>query len=508
MTISGTITQNIAFPLVGEAVVISVSGTPNTRRVRWKVSTAPQQSTVDLDTWLKPAPSNGCQFIPDMHGMYELLAVEETYQSHIPHFESDPTNALEEWIETDSQTYSVYCGVRMSRTIGHGEHTATLEVTAHKGTFDGILTRIAREDSRVSITSPSSETARNAIATQKVQDTLSLFGASGYEGVQSTLNRTRVVKSSVALLGSLETAFNNHCERVGSGVHSDVFAHLMSSVATPTTLAGLLDYTSILRQHYTNHLSSPYHPHGPDTTHGLTSSVPSSLDEAVQLLDEMAYKLNMHRGLHTTSGHYSHGDGTAESESPVKQLFATSLCTSTAVCLRLACQFAKALGDTFDAHTQLAYLPMTSGYHASADADNTLTYYGVLDSSSAGICKRANTFADKLVAHATNINSTTGEAGAYHSRVDVGCAVDFRATDTPSAIKLIEFLAYMFWHHVSSPNGSWHGSTNPGSVPVHTDCCTRIQVAVLQYIMGESSEVPSNSISTVEYLTANGDFKP
>lgn len=510
MAISGTIRKDIVYPMLGDAVTVAVDALTAGNRVRWRVKSAPRLSKVTVydarkpnDGYLPSKPSNGGLLTPDTHGEYVLTAVEQSFQSHIPHFSNDPTNALEEWAETATEDYSVYVGTRMVKTFGDGQNSVELvaHVIATSSVSQGPVSYWYDPDMAPVLQNPSTPQAASAMAATSVQDVIDFYGGKGFVGHEDIVTSSSFAESPYALLGRLIAGFNLHCGYTTNAVHGAAdAANVMSAVAAPTDLATLCSYLITFTTKLQTHalLAAPTHPNGASAI-TITSDVPTDLSTAVKRLIELRndYYLN-HRTVHTSLLHSSPGDGVPAN----REFWQQPLWSDTP--LDEAIAYAVALADAYDGH--LGTTTVSAAYHAAADTDNVLDFSPPL--SITDLIVQVNAFADALESHAANLIWTTRlpPGSAYHAKVDAGCKVATRASDAKTAVDTLYHALWAYMHHVDV-NGAWHGgSVANGGVgwvgPI--DCVSRLQVEFLNRLTGHNADAVANLLTAVDDLLRVG----
>jgi hypothetical protein len=472
MAISGTISQDIKYPMVGDVVSMRVEGLTAGNRVRWRVTAAPNTSAAELwvddelpENWLDAAPHDGCRFAPDVDGAYTLEAVEEICISYIPHYDGDGSTSLhpiEEWSTVTTETEIVYVGMAMKRTIGLAPHTAILRAWAHRGgSTDGVLTWWADRNRCPVITNPSSDIARVAMEGTELLAQLARIGGYGYTeqvDVVGVAGPSEFIYSPYSLHYLLLVAFNKHIGYTTNGIHGAAdAANLMGAVAVPTDDATFIAYVNTFCTKYNTHigLGAATHPHGADVTNVITSGAAATVVAAMNRLVELRADFGNHRVLHTTTGHNTPGDAIAASRMPHWSAPATTEWNTTIAAYLASCVAA------YDHH--LGELGSGAAYHAAADSDNTIETLTAFDQAS--LMTAVNDMAKCVSAHTQNMDSTTNTKAspAYHAIKDHGgnLAAVPRATDWASTVALLEKTAQTYVRHIDSDSGVgvWHGGS-------------------------------------------------
>jgi hypothetical protein len=511
MSISGTIRQDRKYPMIGDGVTLAVDGLTAGHRVRWRVLSAPALSTVELyeaqipnSGYLPPKPCNGTLLQPDTHGEYVLEAVEESFVSHIPHFSNDPTNALEEWTETATESYSVYVGSRVTRSLGVGADRVTLEAFAHDaGASDGVLTYWCDRNRCPKLIDPTSDRAKLAMAMANVTDAIAYYGGKGYVGTADMIvAETDFLMVPSTLLGLIVGGFNLHIAYTANNVHGAAdAANVMTAVAAPTDLATLITYLNTLRTKYIAHigLGVATHPGGADATNTLSIGACSTLATAISLYNDIRSKYGLHRIRYSplfATGHSLPGDAILAS----RETWQLAPSTST---LATMITKAVALAAAWDSH--LAKVVISAAYHANADTDNEMTTRTPI--SDPDLIALVNECATKLEAHAANVVWSTNVAAAagYHAVVDSGCKVPTRATDKASAIEVLDYLLWAYVHHVDHA-GDWHGGLNAGRAYAQGLGVTLIHKYLLDKLQGYETTAPANILEAVDNMVRLGGF--
>lgn len=520
MPISGTIAQDTKYPFVGDVVSTRVSGLTQANRVRWRVVSAPVTSGVKLwvddekpEAWLDPAPQNGCRFAPDEAGVYELEAVEEECTSFIPHFDGDGSTTqhpVEEWVEVTTETLTVYVGQPVRRTLGVGVHTAVLNAWVHARTAvptGGALTYRGSRNHAMIVSKPSSDAASFALATTEIKAELARNGAKGYAGAEDLISIAPV--SSMTQADYTAIAFNTHCGLTTNGSHgtADV-TNGMGAVALPTDDASFIAYMNTWRTKYLAHIATAgtTHPAGADVTNACSAAA-ATFAGALVLFASIIGKYELHRVLHTASGHNTPGDGVAASRMPHYTLGSVSNPTaptsfnSTVLAYLVLCVAA------YDNH--LSETGSGAGYHAAADTHNTIDAKTPTDL--AEFIEYVNNLASNISAHTQNINVLTNEppVAVYHTVKDRGGNLSSvpRARDWQSACSLLEKTMQIFARHIDT-GGAWHGgsSDNPGVTYVQMFGVSLINKLFMDAVHAEDLGAPENTIAAVPELLTHGGF--
>lgn len=510
MTITGDISQDRVYPMVGDVVTLRATGTPTGSRVRFRVTSVPPGSSIAIydaqtpnDGWLATRVTDTGILEPDVHGEYVITAVEEAFAADIPHFDLDPTNAIEEWTETYTEDYSVYIGRRGTRKLGVGQDRVTFEAWAHASApgTQGIITYWHDPDRAPRLYEATSELASAAMQSTNVRDVLAYFGGYGYTGTSDLITvNTNWATVPSSLLAAVVLAFNLHLDVTTNKVHDALdAANTMTGVAAPTTEGTLVTYANTFATKYNAHLAlgaAAAHPNGADAVNVTTALTATDLESSITLLNNIRSKYNAHRVY--TSSHYDPGDAVEDSRETWKPL-------ATTATLAEAITYAVALAVKYSHH--LTVQTVSATYHTAADTDNPMVVRTALDVPD--LVAQVNEACDKLEAHAANLVWDTHAAPGtdYHAVVDHGCKVDERATDLPSAIHVLDLLAWAYLHHVDR-DGNWHGGSeaNAGCAFVALYGINLLHKYLLDVTLQGDTAIPDNMLTAVEDLVRYGGF--
>lgn len=469
------------YPVVGQRVVLGATQVPSGQRVRWRLISAPATSKLELYSTRNLLYLDDGRFDPDIEGKYVLEAVVESFASHIPHFAGDgsvTSNPVEEWTELSATSQSVYVGCKMQRTLGLAPDQCTL--TMHcidTASTCGVLTSFYDEELAPKLEDPTSDRARIAMGAPDVLESLARIGGKDYTGLDNLISTTGHTESSVMQSAFYHNDYGGLVEalKAASFAHRYVLdwnaVHGVADTAEEVTDANASDLTTVcallnsISTHYEAHRAkgktpTSFHPLGADAANAITAPSANTLAKAIALANDIRamYEAHRARSVPITSGHDVPADGMSSAR------VTAQICWDLTSCIALANDL-KACFNAHITHTKITGTPGAQ-YHLLIDTSNvTTTIRAAVDGPT--LVNAANTLADMIHAHVSNIVWSDKSAGVYHYVEDAGSAMDKipRASTEQEAIELLDHVLFYFLRHVDT-QGPWHG----GSVNVPAGC--------------------------------------
>jgi len=519
MAVSFTLSQDLVYPMTGEVVTLRARNGTAGNRIRWRLASKPADSSLvvysaqDSGPWLGGKQDNFAELAPDTHGTYVLTAVEETFDSDIPHFHgqgSASLNPVEHWTVATTEDYTVYVGLEVERRIGVAPHQATVKawLTASGPATEGVLTAWFDPGRAPRIHSPTTDVANAAMGASEVVAHLARIGGAGYTGSSDLVvadgTGSGFLYSPFTILALLELHFNSHRVNTTNAIHGAADAADKIGLALPTTEALLITYCNTFRTNYGVHITKggPTHPTGADLTNVLAAAAAADLAGCVTLLQDIKAKYSAHRVLHVGSGHSDPGDG-RNRESPWILATGSDLDTT--------CAYAFAFGTVWDAHMDA--LGPGAAYHALSDTFNTVGGYNA--TTLEDLIAKANMFADMLGSHCTNIRSDTMVEAVFHTNPDHGGDMSTvpRASDWTSAVELIDTCARIFARHMDDDRSdTWHPAAagtpdvNAGTWYTQLYGVSYLNQVYQDAVASSTLGSPGNSIAAINNVLTWGGF--
>lgn len=456
--------------LVGETVTWSFVGTRAGNVLRWYVSSAPPGSELDtLETYaadnlelsdirLKVDQKGQASFVPDVAGRYVIACRdvrEWVFAAHYGGHSIEPEATQQDNEEAALGTYAqadtgvtgtateytrvFWVAAERSRTIGTTPDTAVVKIRSYADRVDDQYPTETGNES-VTLTAANTTAAKLAARSADVQTVLADLQDAGTDA--SNLRLDELAAIDRADLDLIRRQWNAHLASTGPAfvLHGGA-GDAVNAVAAgePTTLAEAITVLNEMRTKYNLHCpKTAGSVHAVADSNVLTAPVATDFASAVTLWLDMRTNITArHFTAHTVhglaSGSIVDGNGNKWDEEPADE---------PGLIARVA-WLRSAYNDHVSATTR-------ETAHGTADTDNVIT--GKAPTNQGGFVSMVNKLADAIERHAANLDANNTLTTLYHDHGSGGTPavikIPLRASSMGDAQRVLELCVLAIHQHL------------------------------------------------------------